>query len=142
MPDTDLDPAEQAQAAAIALREQLETNAGAAFVGPDARTLQFTFDRTENHTLSYLTVAMDGFTSVDEAQREMFSFALGHAFNVLGNQVRFQRSPGLAPAGFPQGSILMWRGEGGTPRFGVDADGVWSVQMTHCLLPPFAHVVS
>jgi hypothetical protein len=136
------EPAE-AEAAAAALREEIEGHAGAAFTGPDARTLQFTFDRAENHTQSYLTIAMDGFASAGEAQREMFGFALGHPFNVLGNQVRLQRSGGLAPmGGFPQGTILIWRGEGGMPRFGVDADGIWSVQMTYCLLPPFAHVVS
>lgn len=139
MPD---DNAVQAEPAAAQLRLQMENSAGASFIGPDARTLQFSFDRQQNYPLAYLTVAMDGFGSADEARNEMFGFAMVHAFNVLGNQVQLRRTVGgIAPAGYPQGSVLMWRGEGGTPRFGVDGDGFWSVQMTYCLLPPFAHVV-
>ena len=136
MPDT-------ADQAATQLRQQIEGNAGASWIGPDARRLRFAFDRAgESFPLAYLTVAFDGFASADEARGEMLLFALGHEFNVLGNPVRLRRSPGLATdAGFPQGAVLMWRGEGGTPRFGADADGIWSVQMTYCLLPPFAHVV-
>jgi hypothetical protein len=140
MPD-DPAPQDETAEAGVLLRQQIEANAAAALVGPDARTLRFTFDHTDNFDLNYLTVIMDGFQSTDEAHKEMFGFALGHAFNVLGNQVRLQRSADLAPAGFPQGSVLIWRG-GHTPLFGADADGVWSVQMTYCLLPPFAHVVN
>ena len=123
------------------LRQQIESQAGAAFVGADARGLIFTFDREQNHTLNYLTAVFDGFASAEEARAEMFSFVLGHAFSVLGNRVELRRIVGLAPAsGFPQGAVLVWRG-GHTPLLGVDQDGVWSVQMTYCLLPPFAHVV-
>lgn len=136
------DNAELAANAATQLRERLESNAGASFVGPDARTLRFSFDRQENYSLSYLTVILDGFNNADEATREMFTFALTHAFNVLGNAVNLTRRADFTrAASYPQGSILIWRG-GHTPLFGADAEGVWSVQMTYCLLPPFAHVIS
>ena len=73
----------------------MEESAGASFDGPDARTLQFTFDRQETYAQPYLTVIFDGFQSADEARNEMFTFALGHPFNVLGNPVRLQRSSNL-----------------------------------------------
>lgn len=133
--------ADDATEIAEQLREQIERQAGASFVGPDARSLTFTFDRAETYPLNYLTAIFDGFSTAEEARAEMFNFALSHNFNVLGNQVQLRRVLGLTPAaGYPQGAILIWRG-GHTPLFGADADGVWSVQMTYCLLPPFAHVV-
>jgi hypothetical protein len=123
------------------LREQIEANAGASFVGPDARSVEFSFDNVSFHQQSYLTIILDGFASAGDAHREMLAFAVQHPFPVLGNPVRLHRNPPVPGAIYPQGPIMIWRG-GHTPLFGVDADGVWSVQMTYCVLPPFARVAS
>jgi|HubBroStandDraft_3_1064219.scaffolds.fasta_scaffold14641_5 hypothetical protein len=131
----------QAETIAQELRATLEDLAGASFVGPDARTLHFTFDRQEILEAAYLTVIMDGFRVADEAREVMLRFATFHEFNVLGNGLWLRSTRNLSTnASFPQGPILMWRG-GHVPLFGVDADGFWSVQMTYLLLPPFAHLV-
>lgn len=136
---------DDADTAARALRARVEANAGAALIGPDARTLRFTFDRATEFTLAYLTVAMDGFPSAAKAADEMAIFMQSKVFDVLGSPVRLQRAPAFgadpqAPGPFPPGTLIIWRGEGGTPRFGADADGIWSVQLTYLLLPAFAHV--
>lgn len=138
MPD---DVADTPEILGQTLRTTLEGGAGASFVGPDARTLTYTFDRDASFVVPYLTVAFDGFQEARNASQEMLQFAVSHTFHISGNAVTLGRSPIPDPAGqFPSGSILMWRGEGGTPRFGVDGDGYWSVIMTYLLLPPFAHV--
>jgi hypothetical protein len=132
----------QAETHATELRAALEDLAGASFIGPDARALRFTFDRQEIFDGAYLTIALDGFKGIEEARAVMLRFATFHEFNVLGNALWLRNFRNLATtASFPQGPILMWRGEHGAPRFGVDEAGYWSVQMTYLLLPPFAHVV-
>jgi hypothetical protein len=121
------------------LREQIEANAGASYVGPDARSVEFSFDNVSFHQQSYLTIIMDGFASADDARREMLAFAVQHSFTALDNPVLLQRVRPIPGAIYPQGPVLIWRG-GHTPLFGVDADQIWSAQMTYCPLPPFAHI--
>lgn len=123
------------------LRVGLEASAGAASEGPNARTVTYTFDGTNNFSVPYLTVIFDGFKSGEHATQNMFQFALGHTFHISGNAVMLTRSPVPDPAGqFVSGSHLIWRGDH-TPVLGVDGDGFWSVQMTYLLLPAFARVI-
>jgi hypothetical protein len=123
------------------LRTGLENSAGAASIGPNARTVTYTFDGDSNFTVPYLTAVFDGFKSGEHASQNMFGFAISHVFHISGNSVTLSRSQVPDPAGqFASGSHLIWR-EGHTPLLGFDADGFWSVQMTYLLLPAFARVI-
>jgi hypothetical protein len=129
------------------LRLNMEFHAGLVLTGPDAPSVGYSFDKQNHYTINYLKVALGGFSGPDELKAQALRFVMAREFIVHGNPVRLQRvwtqqAPGqfTAPVSetYPQGIILVWR-EGCVPAVELDED-TWSVEMTYCLLPPFAHV--
>jgi hypothetical protein len=126
------------------LQQQIEFQAGAAIVGPDAGQLQFTFDGQTKYPLNYLAVMLGGFATSDELITQMQRFTMAREFMILGNPVRLQRVWPVAGAGpsavegIPQGPILVWRHQ---PTVTFE-DGVWSAEITYAVLPPFARLAA
>jgi len=120
----------------------LEDQAGLVVTGPNANHVEFTLNSVD-HTLNYQKISLGGFDNEAQARSEGLSLATMRVFTVLGNPIRLMRTPvtigmtTIEPVeGTPQGPILVWR-EGHEPTYEISEDGIYTVNMSFAVLPPF-----